>query len=447
MIQEERISSLNRHSTPPDGEYVLYWMQASQRADWNHALEYAVERANALRRPLVVFFGLTWSYPEANGRHYRFMLEGLQETEERLKERGIGMVVRTGQPDEGVIDLAGAASLVVADAGYLRVQKAWRSRIADEVSCPAVQVESNVVVPVAVASGKEEWSAATFRPRISREIERFLVPLKPRRLKVLSPGTDFDSASPGSVDPAVDRSVEPSVGFRGGSAEAHRRLAVFLHERLDRYPEERNDPGNDVLSEMSPYLHFGQISPLEIALAVRATNSRGAPAYLEELIVRRELAVNFVQYNPLYDSFAALPDWAQATLAAHAGDAREYLYSRRDLEEGRTHDPFWNAAQLEMRAAGKMHGYMRMYWGKKILEWTETPEEAYARALYLNNRYELDGRDPSGYAGVAWCFGKHDRAWKERPIFGKVRYMSAAGLARKFSMDDYVARSRRLFRR
>jgi deoxyribodipyrimidine photo-lyase len=191
-------------------------------------------------------------------------------------------------------------------------------------------------------------------------------------------------------------------------------------------------------SGLSPYLHFGQISPLFVALEVKKSGKKGKEDFLEELIVRRELAVNFVHYNSAYDSFNCLPQWAKATLHAHLEDKREYAYSLKDLENAKTHDPYWNAAQEEMRISGKMHGYMRMYWGKKILEWTRSPEEAFRRALYLNNKYNIDGRDPNGFAGVAWCFGKHDRPWKERQIFGKVRYMSSHGLERKFEIEKYV---------
>jgi deoxyribodipyrimidine photo-lyase len=189
---------------------------------------------------------------------------------------------------------------------------------------------------------------------------------------------------------------------------------------------------------MSPYLHFGQVSPVTLALHAQEQGGSGTPAFLEELIVRRELAVNFVRYNDHYDSFASLPAWAQKTLELHQGDQREYGYSVDELERAATHDPYWNTAQMEMVKTGKMQGYMRMYWGKKILEWSRTPQDAYSVALYLNNKYEIDGRDPNGYAGIAWCFGKHDRPWGERPVFGMVRYMNAPGLTRKFAMDRYL---------
>ncbi len=211
---------------------------------------------------------------------------------------------------------------------------------------------------------------------------------------------------------------------------------------MDRYEELKNDPTKECVSNMSPFLHFGQISPLHIALRVSETDSPGKDAYLEELIVRRELSVNFVFYNKNYDAFEGLPEWAKKTLKEHEKDPREYVYTLEELENAETHDPYWNAAQREMTLRGKMHGYMRMYWGKKIIEWSRTPENAFKTAVYLNNKYELDGRGPNGFTGVAWCFGKHDRPWKERPIFGKIRYMNANGLKRKFDADGYVAKIR-----
>jgi deoxyribodipyrimidine photo-lyase len=217
-------------------------------------------------------------------------------------------------------------------------------------------------------------------------------------------------------------------------------LRGFLRNKLDHYTEKRNDPSLNYVSNMSPYLHFGQISPLYIALQVLKTNSPGCEAYLEELIVRRELSHNFLYYNNKYDMFEALPPWAKQSLNLHRKDKREYVYSLETFENAQTHDPYWNAAQEEMVITGKMHGYMRMYWGKKILEWSNSPEEGFKIALKLNNKYELDGRDANGFAGIAWCFGKHDRAWGEREVFGKIRYMNAAGLKRKFDPDEYVKR-------
>jgi deoxyribodipyrimidine photo-lyase len=279
----------------------------------------------------------------------------------------------------------------------------------------------------------------------------YLVELKPRRVRKDSLGLKFDGVRLDDPDALmrelnVDSSVGRITGFRGGPSEAGRRLRDFIENKLDEYPDHRNDPNADGQSHLSPYLHFGQVSPLEIALRIRETESKAGPALLEEMIVRRELSHNFVHYNAQYDNFACLPPWVKRTLEYHSRDRREYVYSRAEFEAAQTNDPYWNAAQKEMVLTGQMHGYMRMYWGKKTLEWTNTPQEAFRIALYLNNRYELDGRDPNGFAGVAWCFGKHDRAWAERPVFGKVRYMNAGGLRRKFDADAYVQRIERLAR-
>ena len=300
-----------------------------------------------------------------------------------------------------------------------------------------------MVVPVAAASPKDEFSAATFRPKVRRALPHFLAPLPEADPRKSSLGLDIEAwdfmdAPSAAAALDVDRSIPPAPDFPGGYWAARRRLDRFLKEKLAGYPERRNDPCADGVSGLSPYLHFGQIAVLEIALAAQATGLPAAEVYLEELIVRRELAANFAWYNPAYDRFEGLPAWARASLGAHAGDRREYLYSRQELENAATHDPYWNAAQREMVRSGKMHGYMRMYWGKKILEWSATPAEGFDTAVWLNDKFELDGRDPNGYAGTAWCFGKHDRPWQERPVFGMVRYMNANGLRRKFDADVYA---------
>jgi deoxyribodipyrimidine photo-lyase len=444
MIQQERIKHLN-HRPARRGEFVLYWMQASQRVEYNHALEYAIRRANELGQPLVVFFGVTDAFPEANERHYHFMIEGLSEIRRELEKRGIAMTVQRVSPEAGVVRIAKRASLVIADRGYLRIQRAWRRHAAAHCPCSVVQVESDAIVPVEEASGKEEYAAATIRPKIHRVLEDYLVPVLRTAPRADSLGLRFKSIDIEDVPAAVGRlSIDRSVGrssfYRGGTSEAKRLLRTFIEKKLDRFDTLRNDPGCDNLSHMSPYLHFGQISPLFIALEVMEAKSPGGPAFIEELVVRRELAINFIYYNGRYDSYVGLPEWCRKTLREHENDERPYVYSVRRLEEAATHDPYWNAAQTEMVLTGKMHGYMRMYWGKKILEWRKRPRDAFRTALYLNNKYEIDGRDPNGFTGVAWCFGKHDRPWGERDVFGKVRYMNDRGLRRKFDVDGYVRR-------
>jgi len=441
MIHPERIKKLNDRPERK-GDYVLYWMQQSQRVDWNHALTYAIDRANGLSLPIIVYFGITSRYPGANARHYAFMLQGLAEVQKKLAEAGIIFVLRIEAPVEGVSALARNAALVVTDRGYTRVQRQWREQAAREIDCSLVQVESDVIVPVETASPKEEYSAATLRPKVKRELSRFLVPLESRVVK------NRLSSGPVSLDAAMaveilgklnmDAAPAPVTWLKGGSGEAEKLLENFIRDKLKYYDTLRSDPSRDYLSHLSPYLHFGQISPLKIALAAMQSGHSAREPFLEELIVRRELAMNFVFYNRCYDEYASLPDWARKTLDEHAADSREYLYDLAVFEEARTHDSYWNAAQKELLLKGKMHGYMRMYWGKKIIEWSASPEEAYRTALYLNDKYSLDGRDPNGYAGVAWCFGKHDRPWKERAVFGKVRYMNDRGLERKFDIRAYV---------
>ncbi|HQQ60563.1 MAG: deoxyribodipyrimidine photolyase [Lentisphaerae bacterium] len=445
MIHEARIHRM-ADGQVRRGQYVLYWMQQAQRAEFNHALEYAIEQANALRLPVVVAFALT-GFPEANRRHYQFMLEGLRETEQRLAKRGIGFCIRAGPPEQVIPGLAKNAALLVGDAGYLRVQRDWRTAVAARVSCPVVLVESDAIIPVAAVSDHAEFAARTIRPKIHRLLAEYLQPVKPRPVAVSSVGLikrSLPLANPEALCRRLrcDDRVPAARHQVGGLAAANKLLERFLGHRLADYATESSDPVMDGCSHMSAYLHFGQISALDIAKRVQKSDASrvATEAYLEQLIVRRELGLNACWFNRAYDRYAALPAWARKTLDEHRKDKREFIYARSEWEAGATHDPCWNAAQAEMLITGQMHNYMRMYWGKKLLEWSRTPEEAFETALYLNNKYELDGRDPNGFAGVAWCFGLHDRPWTERPVFGTIRYMNANGLRRKFDIQDYVER-------
>ncbi len=442
MIHKERIQPLNDNKIRK-GRFVLYWMQASQRAEYNHALEYAVEQANLLQQPVLVFFGLSVTYLAANQRHYYFMLQGLKEAQQALHNRNIMMVIKHESPQKGIIPLASAASMVITDRGYLKIQRDWRRYTAAHIDCPLIQVESDVIVPVQVATQKEEYSAATLRPKITRALPDYISPVREQSSNagLLDIQTDsIDLSHPEAVISrlSLDSSVKPVLEQRGGTETAKKLLAHFLDSVLQDYRDLRNDPAKDCSSHLSPYLHFGQISPLFIMHEVSKSGYPAAQDYLEQLIIRRELAVNFVYYNSRYDSIKCLPQWAQQALFRHAHDKRPYLYSRKELENAITHDNYWNAAQRQMVKTGTMHNYMRMYWGKKIIEWSGSPQEAFDTALYLNNKYHLDGRDPNSYAGIAWCFGKHDRPWRERPVFGSIRYMNDRGLERKFEMKDYV---------
>ena len=405
-------------------------------------------------------------------------LEGLVDVEAALRERGIRFVVRIGQPPDVALDLGRDATEIVCDRGYLRHQRQWRYQVARSAPCRVVEIESDLVVPVEIASSKQEYAARTIRPRIQRALADYFVrldeePVKNRSLATPVNGEPIDDTI--ALTKRLALPAEPGpVGefFRGGYHEARRRLTRFVHDRLGDYEELRSEPGLDLGTELSAYLHFGQISSLEIALEVggrdfvagleagkgvmklqpgsvgtRTDSSRVASsrdALLEELLVRRGLAHNYVWYSPDYDRFEGVPDWARKTLAEHGHDPREHTYSRDELLAAATHDRHWNNAMREMLLTGYMHNYMRMYWGKKILEWTADPAEAYSCVLDLNNRWFLDGRDANSFANVGWIFGLHDRPWTEREVFGKGRYMNANGLKRKFDMDRYQAKVDRL---
>ncbi len=451
-IDSSRIQVLNDGDIR-DGSYVLYWMQQSQRVQFNHALAYAVELADHYQKSVLAAFVVDPDYPEANHRHFRFMLEGIMEVRQQLKDLGIQLVLRVGSPPEVIGNMAPACAMVVCDRGYLRHQIKWRAALAENSPCRVVQVESDAVVPVETASTKAEYAARTLRPKITRQLDRYLKPIRIFPPKRSSLDLDVKSISIGGLDDfidslKIDMSVSPVTRFyKGGPSRAEQVFTSFLKHNLNYYPDDHNQPQKDSMSHMSMYLHFGQVSSLDLALRVKdagAVSESAREAYLEQLIVRRELAVNLVFHKSDYDRYASIPGWAGETLDQHRGDRREHLYRAEELENGQTHDPYWNAAMGEMAVTGYMHNYMRMYWGKKILEWSESPEAAYQSMLYLNNKYFVDGRDPNSYAGVGWIFGLHDRAWKERGVYGKIRYMAASGLERKCDIGAYVDRIGRL---
>jgi deoxyribodipyrimidine photo-lyase len=427
-------------------------MQRSQRAIDNPALTAAIRAANDLGQPVLVFFCLLSRHPIANLRHYTFMLEGLEDTAHRLERMRVGFVLRMS---EGVSPLPVFArlcaqvrpALVVTDENPLRRSSGWRVAAADFLKVPMLSVDADVIVPTALLR-KEQYAARTIRPRILAQLDRFLRPVGNPAVRVAwrgPAGLRSLTASSQLLDEIkLDRSVGAASGFHGGSGEATRRLRRFIRYGLGAYAHTRNHPELDGTSGLSAYLHFGHLGPHTAALAVRDAHAPSPvrDAFLEQLIVRRELAINFVRFNPNYDRLEAAEGWALRTLKSHVRDHRAYRYSAAQLERAETHDPLWNAAQLQMVTTGWMHGYLRMYWAKKILEWSATPAGAYAAAVHLNDKYELDGRDPNGYAGIAWAIaGKHDRAWgPERSIYGLVRYMSYESTSRKFDSRAYIAR-------
>lgn len=427
------------------GNQVIYIMSRDQRADDNHALlaaqEYAIER----QLPLLVVFCLYPAVRHRNSEQYRFMLAGLQDVEQRLRARRIGFRVLTGKPHKHLGQLDPSA--VFTDFSPLRGPRALRSQLARDLACPLFEVDTHNVVPAWVTSDKEEYAARTIRPKIHRLLDDYLCEppaLKKHPYPMEAEPVDWHAAGSAMKAPAIDGY---SPDFTPGARAAKLNLRRFLHERLARYNVDRNDPTLDGLSNVSPWLHFGHISSLRIALEVekwREDNpghDETVDAYLEELIVRKELSDNFCLYNRNYDSFDGIRDWARTTLEDHLADEREFLYTFNELEAADTHDDAWNAAQIEMMRTGKMHGYMRMYWAKKLLEWTEHPAIAIDHAIALNDTWSLDGYDPNGYTGILWSIGGiHDRAWAERPVFGKIRYMNANGLKRKFNVQEYIDR-------
>ena len=446
-VGDPRVRVRRAGAPDPDGRCVVYWMQRAQRADDNPALDLAIRAGNALGKPVVVFFGLHAFVERANLRHYRFLVEGLPGLAEGLARRGVGFVLRR-TPDHQLMPFVHEVrpALVVGDENPLRQTEGWRRTIAGSLRVPLWTVDADVVVPSALLL-KEQYAARTIRPRIHARLREFLVTPKGPRATVawrLPKGVHSLRPSLAVIDGfRCDRSVEPVRGLEGGRDAGRRALRRFVKQRLASYDEDRNHPERDGTSELSPYLHFGQLGPREVACAVRDATSgqAGADAFLEQLIVRRELAVNFVTFNPGYDSLDGCEPWALRTLARHAKDRRTVLYTADQLEAAETHDPLWNAAQRQMVETGWMHGYVRMYWAKKILEWSRRPDEAFDLAVVLNDRYLLDGRDPNGYTNIAWAIGgKHDRPWQERPVTGTIRWMSFNSTSRKFDARAYIDR-------
>ena len=453
MIQPSRIKNLNDKPVADDAAYVLYWLGLSQRAVFNPALEHAVDEGNARGLPILVCYGIAEGFPDVNARHWTFMLDGTAGLRAPLEKRGIGFVTRRASPVETALQYAKDAALVVCDRNYLAPVKRFYADFAARAPCRVVQVEGDVVVPVEIASPKHEIAARTLRPRIYRAWDEYLVPLRARPVKHAWRGTKLESTLDLSNVPKLVASLKTDHGvravrrFKGGTAAAEARLKSYLKSGFGRYGAMRGKPEAGAASHMSPYLHFGQISPVAIALAVRASTTGGAEdkaAYLEELVVRRELAMNHIHYNPAYDRYESVaPNWAQKTLDAHRRDKRPFLYTPKQFEAGETHDVYWNAAMTEMRETGYMHNHMRMYWGKKILEWSPSPEEAWDTTLTLNNRYFLDGRDANSFTNVGWLFGLHDRPWGPRPVYGNVRSMGP-NTFKKFDADAYVREVARL---
>jgi deoxyribodipyrimidine photo-lyase len=445
LWQDPRVTV--RRAGPPnaEGKCVVYWMQRAQRGIDNPALDTAVDAANVLGKPVIAFFAPVPFYPHSNLRHYQFLAQGIPDIAAALAKRNIGFVLRRF-PAHSLLRFCDEVkpALVIGDENPMRELEAWRVTAAKNLKIPLWIVDADVIVPSKLLE-KAQYAAHIMRPRLQARLKQFLVPSnnllanvtwkKPKEPSLLDPTFDITQGWP------LDRSVSPASNWRGGTTEALRLLGDFVQQKLRGYGTQRNKPETDHTSRLSPYLHFGHISPIAVALAVERADAPNPDkeAFLNQIITWRELAVNLVRFNPDYDSFECAEPWAHRTLGKHAHDPRPVLYTEPQLEHAETHDPLWNAAQMQMVNTGWMHNYVRMYWAKKILEWSRSPAEAHRIAVRLNDKYQLDGRDPNGYAGIAWAIvGKFDRPWFERPIFGQIRYMSGQSTGRKFDSKKYI---------
>ncbi|HDR05411.1 MAG TPA: deoxyribodipyrimidine photolyase [Candidatus Marinimicrobia bacterium] len=436
-FERRRIRTLKK--MPLGAGAVVYWMSRDQRAEDNWTLLASRILAEKEHRPLQLIFTLNLKYPGASADHFRFMLEGLKETEAKLRAKSIPLILlETEEPAEAILRFhqKNPIAALFTDFDPLRHKRSWKEQLISKAPFPVWEVDAHNIIPAWILSEKQEWAAYTIRPKVHRLLPDFLTDfpeLKKMPLENLK-------AFPKINWPRIS-GVSIQKFAKSGSSAAEEKLYSFFSNGLADYSEKRNDPNAIAVSGLSPYLHFGQISAQRIAWEIDNLegNSSGREAFLEELIVRRELAENYVFYQANYDCFEGIAPWAQASLNQHRSDVREFLYDYEAFENAKTRDSLWNAAQIEMKRTGKMHGYMRMYWAKKILEWTPNPETAWEYAIRLNDTWSLDGRDPNGYTGIAWSLGGvHDRAWFDRPVFGKIRYMNENGARKRFDVPSYI---------
>jgi len=455
-LDEQRLFLPQDRAPRHGGEFVLYWMQATHRADWNLALEFAIEQANALGVPVLVYHGLRHDYPWASDRFHAFILEGVVDLHAGFEGRGIQYAFYLDQrqreaplPASPLLQLADRAALVVTDFNptfiFPRQLKALRAKTAT----PVIAVDACGVVPLKAVSRQHStargirtelmaalphqlWPIASGEPATRRTIELPFEPTRPSREDIASLVAACD----------IDHDVPPSRAFTGGTEAARTRLRAFLETGLPRYADARNDPNEpDATSRLSPYLHFGHISVQEVLLAARAAGpSEQYRKFLDETLVWRELSHNFCLHEPRHRTIEGVPAWAREQLAAHESDPRPALYTDAELEQARTGDELWNAAQRAYLRDGFMHNYLRMLWAKAVLAWTPNAAECLRVLEHLNNKYSLDGRDPNSYGGIMWTFGKFDRPFYRRPIYGTVRYQSLKAAGDKFDVPRYVRR-------
>jgi deoxyribodipyrimidine photo-lyase len=457
-----RTTDMNGKRTLPDGAYVLYWMQSSQRVHENWALRAAIRAADKVNKPLVIHQGLDPTYPHASDRHTHHILHAARETSARAEQAGLAyqfVLRRTRDDDRRVVDrLAEHAFLVVTDRFPTAGVDDRTRRFAERVGCRVLAVDSACIVPSGVLQ-KAEWAARTIRPKLAKLRDLSLEPVEDRAPRValsasvralVDDARRVDALALTSLSDAdiahavssceIDHTVPPVHSFTPGAAAAAERLRVFIHDRLPYYNERRNEAADDFTSHLSPDLHYGHIAAAEV---VRAALASGAPAddvqaFVDQVLTWRELSYNWCMHTPNFDQLASLPDWIQRTMRAHDGDPRPEQYTLDELDAARTGDPLWNAAQRQLVRSGVIHNYARMLWGKQILRWAPTYEDARAWMFHLNDRYALDGRDPNSVGGIMWCLGLWDRSWGNKPIWGGLRPMLTSRAVKKFDVGRYV---------
>lgn len=464
-----RIVPANDRRRVPEGEYVLYWMQAAHRLDENWALRYAVLEADRFNVPLVIHQGLDPTYPHASDRHHAFILEGARDTAARAEALGLHyqfVLRRRRADDRRVVDrLAARAVVVVTDYYPTAGVRERTARFAERAPCRVVQLDATCIAP-SLMFEKAEWAARTIRPKLARVRDHVLEPVAervPRRAvsatlaaSLRATIAEADGTTPLDLAALDDRRLDgllaaceidhavPRVGhLRGGRTAALARMRRFVGGTLPRYSARRNEASDgEGSSRLSPWLHFGHVGGAELLRAALASDAPAADvaAFTDQVLTWRELGFNFARHTPRHDTIAALPAWAQKTLAEHADDERPLYCDLETLEEARTPYPLWNAAQEELRRDGTIHNYARMLWGKSVLLWTRTPQEALSHLLHLNDRWALDGRDPNSVGGVLWCLGLWDRPWGNKPVWGGIRPMSLERAKTKFDVNAYVAK-------
>jgi deoxyribodipyrimidine photo-lyase len=475
-----RVFKKNKCDANPDGEFVLYWMQINRRFHYNFALEYAVGYANKLNKPLLILEAFSSDYPWATDRSHTFMMQGMKEHLDDAEEQKLNYISfveeKPGQYEKLLFDLSSRASVLITDEYPVFIMRERNQKYPKEINIPYITVDSNGLIPLGITE-KDPYSAYLFR-KIMQEhfIEAFTNPPKK------SPLQDLKNRAPLNLETSIFKNLPDAkkalndisvfvsglninhhakpIGWHGGRSAALGMLGHFVKNSLYDYGDKRNDPDEEKTSRLSPWLHFGKISEYEIVKTVLDYQPEGwdldsitynngtrdgffngdpsIESFLDEVITWREVGFHYAHHREDYDRYESLPEWALETLNKHKNDPREWNYSYEELEQSNTHDEIWNAAQTQLRKEGIIHNYLRMLWGKKIIEWTDNPEKALTYLIELNNTYAIDGRDPNSYSGIFWCFGRFDRAWQERPVFGKIRYMTSESTNKKVKLKQYL---------